>query len=309
MTAVPTAHFLFTTKRTNMDGNATLHASKRLAVFVLLLTICFWLADSSTSLAAGVWTNEPAGANVVTDWGWPTLTGSGWHDEGGSTGVASDGTAPLSPSSVLQQTFNTGMPAGISPGNNWFAFPQPAKEVYIGFWWKANAGFENHPVLTKILFLSDTNGNPIFFYMAGAGPSVRIGMQYQNSDIDNSHISGFPGVPGTFDIGGGQSVTLGSWAKLELYVKRSTTPTSRDGIFRYWVNGVLAREFTNMNYRPYDFASVPIVPIWGGTGGSKTKTDYFSYDHIHISLPNGGTTNDQPPGPPNVPTLRSVTVP
>lgn len=292
-----------------MDGNAPLHASKRLAVLLFLVTLCFGLNDTHVSHAAGVWTNEPAGANVVTDWGWPTLTGSGWHDEGGSTSVASDSTAPLSPSSVLQQIFYTGMPAGISPGNDWYAFPQPAKEVYVGFWWKPSAGFENHPVLTKILFLSTTQTNPIFFYMSGTGPSVRIGMQYQNGTIDNSHLSGFPGVIGTFDIGGGQSVQLGAWAKLELYVKRSTTPTSRDGIFRYWVNGVLARDITNMNFESYDFASVPIVPVWGGTGGTKTKTDYFSYDHVHISTPNSGTTSDQPPGPPAVPALRSVTVP
>jgi len=309
MTTRPT-HTLYTTnKKANMDGNSTSQASKRLATFVAVLTLCAGLVGAQQSHAAGVWTNEPVGATVLTDWGWPSLTGSGWHDEGGGTSVASDGTAPLSPSSVLQQTFNTGMPAGISPGNNWYAFPQPAKEVYIGFWWKANAGFENHPVLTKILFLSTTQSNPIFFYMAGAGPSVRIGMQYQNSTIDNGVVAGYPGVVGTIDIGGNQYVTLGSWVKLELYVKRSTTPTSKDGIFRYWVNGVLAREITTMNFETYDFASVPIVPIWGGTGGTKTRTDYFSYDHIHISLPNGGTTNDQPPGPPNVPTLRSVTVP
>lgn len=293
-----------------MDGNATLHASKRLATIVAVLTLTFGLLTAQ-SRAAGVWTNEPAGATVLTDWGWPSLTGSGWHDEGGGTSVASDGTAPLSPSSVLQQTFYTGMPAGISPGNSWYAFPQPTKEVYVGFFWKVNAGFQQHSSnLTKILFLSTTQSNPLFFYMGGPqGSSYQIGMQYQNSTIDNSHISGYPGIIGTFNIGGSQSVTAGAWARIELYVKRSTTASSKDGILRFWVNGALAREFTNMNFEPYDFASVPIVPVWGGVGGTKSQTDYFWYDHIHISSPQGGATTDQPPGPPAAPTLRGVAVP
>lgn len=253
------------------------------------------------------WTNQPSHLGVISDWPFSSLAGNGWADNGGNHLIASDGTAPQSPANVYQQVFYTGMSAGISPAGDSFTFPTPASEAYVGFWWKPSAGFENHPVLTKILFLSDTNGNPIFFYMAGAGPSVQIGMQYQNSDIDNSHISGFPGIPGTFDIGGGQSVTLGQWAKLELYVKRSTTTTSRDGIFRYWVNGVLAREFTNMNFRPYNFAYVPIVPIWGGTSGNKTRTDYFSYDHIRIATNNcpapcsGGGGGSSPPPPPPAP--------
>jgi len=30
----------------------------------------------------------------------------------------------------------------------------------------------------------------------------------------------------------------------------------------------------------YDFA-----PIWGGVGGSKSETDFFWFDHAHISVP------------------------
>ncbi len=50
-----------------MDGNATLHASKRLAVFMSTLALCAGLVSTQESQAAGVWTNEPSGANVVLD--------------------------------------------------------------------------------------------------------------------------------------------------------------------------------------------------------------------------------------------------
>lgn len=277
----------------------------------LLLALATMLGVASPAHAQ--WANQPSGLSVISDWPFSSLAGNGWQDDRGNHLIASDGTAPQSPSNVYQQVFYTGMPAGISPAGDSFTFPAPASEAYVGFWWKPSAGFENHPVLTKILFLSTTQTNPIFFYMSGSGPSVRIGMQYQNGTIDNSHISGFPGTIGTFDIGGGEFVTLGQWAKLELYVKRSTTTTSRDGIFRYWVNGVLAREFTNMNFEPYAFNYIPIAPIWGGTGGTKTRTDTFSYDHIRIASNNcpapcsggsGGGTAPPPPPPlaPNRPT-------
>jgi hypothetical protein len=50
-----------------MDGNSTSQASKRLATIVAVLTFCAGSVGAQHSHAAGVWTNEPAGANVVMD--------------------------------------------------------------------------------------------------------------------------------------------------------------------------------------------------------------------------------------------------
>ena len=293
-----------------MNGNTKLLACRRLAISMALLSI--WLGVSTPlSYGAGVWTNEPASASQITDWGFSTLTGPGWGDEGGSVSIGSDSSAPLSPSTVLQHQFYVGMPAGISPGNTWYLFPQPSPAVYLGFWWKASVGFQQHGSnRTKIVFLSDTGGNPLFFYMGGAqGSSYYIGMQHQNSDICNDHLSGYPGICGTWDIPSGATIYPGQWAKIELYVKKSTTRTSKDGILRYWVNGVLAREFTTMNFGQNLFSSVPIVPIWGGVGGTVTTPGTFSYDHMHVSIPSGGASSDQPPGPPAAPTIKNVTAP
>jgi len=293
-----------------MNGNTRFRACRRLATAVALFSIWFGIA-APLSYGAGVWTNEPAGATPITDWGFPALTGSGWHDEGGHTSIASDSGAPLSPTGVLQHQFYSGMPAGISPGNTWFLFPQTSPEVYLGFWWKASVGFQQHSSgRTKIIFLSDTGGNPLFFYMGGPqGQTYTIGMQHQNSDICNDHLSGYPGICGTWDIPSGAAFTTGQWVKIELYVKRSTTSTSRDGTLKFWVNGVLACSFTTMNFGPNPFSSVPIVPIWGGVGGTKTQTDNFWYDHVHVSFPSGGPSSDQPPGPPAAPSIRNVTAP
>ena len=251
--------------------------------------------------------HEPTGSSVLTDWPFNSLTGSGWGDAGGSHAIVSDGTAPESPSNVYRQTFYTGMPAGISPANDYYQFPGTTREVFLCFWWQASAGYQQHGSnRTKIIFLSDTGGNPLFFYMGGAqnGPPgvYYIGMQHQNSDICNDHLSGFPGICGTWDIASGQTFTAGQWVQLELHARLSTTTTSKDGVLEYWVNGALGRRFTNWNSGQNPFSSVPIVPIWGGVGGTKTQTDYFSYDHMRISVQNcpapcGSPTGDTtPPG-------------
>lgn len=235
---------------------------------------------------SSIWANEPANFKVVSDWGFDSLNGGGWHDEGGAVSIVSDPTAPISKSNVLQQKFFDGMVAGVSPGNNWTVF-QPSREVYLGFYWKANPGFQQNPAnITKIIFLSDTGGNPFFFYMGGAPGSetYTIGMQQQGG-ICNDHLSGFPGICGTWDMGSEERFKPGEWVKIELYVKMSTSESSKDGTLRYWVNGKLGREFTTMNFGQNLLTSVPIVPIWGGVGGVKSGDDYFWYDHIHISIP------------------------
>lgn len=258
---------------------------KRFYIFASLFFLIGW----KQSIASSQWPNEPSGATVITDWQFNSLSGNGWVDNGGNHGIVSDSSAPLSPGNVYQQNFYVGMQAGISPAGDSFLFPSPSREVYLGFWWKASVGFQQHGSnRTKILFLSDTGGNPLFFYMGGAVGSSRysIGMQHQNSDICNGDIAGYPGICGTWDIGSGEMFNLGEWVKIELYVKQSTTTTSQDGILRYWVNGVLARSFTTWNSGQNPFNSVPIVPIWGGVGGIVSTPGTFSYDHIHVSIPN-----------------------
>ena len=62
--------------------------------------------------------NEPSGTTPVMDWGHNALTGGGWYDiyNGYMTSIISDGTAPLSPSNVLQQRFPQGLVGGYGGG-------------------------------------------------------------------------------------------------------------------------------------------------------------------------------------------------
>lgn len=247
----------------------------------------------SLPLPAVAWAacaNEPAGSAVQTDWPFNTFTGSGWTQPNGvgSADIFSDGSAPVSPSNVYRQIFYNGMMAGGSPAELYYNYPTLSREIYVCFRWKASTNFEQHGSgRTKIAFVSDTGGNPLFFYLGGGPPGNvhMVGMQHQGGQC-NGHISGFPGTCGTWDMAGSTYFDGGNWVEVEGFFKMSTTGSSQDGILRFWVNGILQHSYTNWNSNQALYNGTPIVPIWGGVGGVKTQTDTFSYDHWKVSVPN-----------------------
>ena len=78
-------------------------------------------------------------------------------------------------------------------------------------------------------------------------------------------------------------VTLGVWHRIEWYARYSTTASGRDGVVRWWMDGVLAGTYTNVQF-PGDagFAEFQLSPTFGGTGPAKTENDYYWVDHVHV---------------------------
>jgi len=85
-------------------------------------------------------------------------------------------------------------------------------------------------------------------------------------------------------------VNYNAWNRIEAYVHASTTSTSRDGIVRWWVNGQLAGNYTNLNY------GGPVVNEWtwnetwdGNRNGQGATRDWHHWiDHVRVSTPNCG---------------------
>ncbi len=240
-------------------------------------------ASVPTSPSA-LWPNEPPGFVAVNDWGFDTLNGGGWHAEPGDSGIAIDSTAPVSAGTVYEQRYSKGFVGGSSPSNLWTTF-SPTPELYLGFYWKASSDWEGHPTgVNKIIFVSTDHSNPIIITMCGQTQFTAC-LGYQNVGIDNGELAGFPGVTGTIQLYSGVKLVPGNWYRLELHVKRSRTTTSKDGVFQLWVNGQSAIDVRTMNFEEDNFSSIPIVPVWGGVGGVKSRPGYFRYDHIRISVP------------------------
>lgn len=309
---------LTTNKRTIMDGNATLHASKRLATIVAMLTLTFGLSTTQ-SQAAGVWTNEPSGASVVLDCPFNSVSGCGILDVYSSSQITSDSTAPVSKSSVVKSAMPPLNAFGGSQMN--YTLSKPYREMYVGIIWRTNPEFQGRNVCNKMFFMKGPDSHGTFCFGNGApqnGSNPLIWF-HNTGNIDNSHTCALDlGLVCWPNVSAG-TLTVGTWYKIEAYIKASTTNTSRDGIIRWWVNGVLAGNYTNFNYASAGLNEWIWTETWDGCGLygalpcdlSHTNTAEWAHyiDHLHISIPNGAAGVDTPPGPPMAPTIRSVTAP
>jgi hypothetical protein len=83
------------------------------------------------------------------------------------------------------------------------------------------------------------------------------------------------------------TVVPGNWYRIEWYIKLASSSTANDGISRWWVNGALAGNVTNINTgNNVSMSQFEFAPTWGGTGGgSKTQNDSYRFDHVYMSQP------------------------
>ncbi len=298
-----------------MDGNATLHASNRLAVFVSALALCAGLVSTQESQAAGVWTNEPSGAKVLLDCGFDTPTcGGQLFDPYGTAGrtltVEQDSNAPLSRLNVVRSTEDYRVGSGGTELH--YIAPSSIKEIYVGFWWRTNPEFTGNLVnANKTFFIRGTQGgqNGVFYLRSNPGQSKFL---YWSTQLpyNLNQCFGAPDQDHCYPNVSTTAINPGTWYKVEVYMRASTCPTCRDGAVRWWINGILNGHYSN-------FAYGPLVNEWvwsetwdgAGNGMGFTSNPAHFIDHLHISAPDGSTSTDVPSGAPASPTIRSVTVP
>lgn len=258
-----------------------------------------WIAFAVAAFGANwssyavTWPNEPAGSDLITDWGISSaLLPAGWASRVSPITVVSDPTAPSGDGKVGQITYPVGWQAGAAPNTYYYSFGA-RREVFVGFYWKASDPWqqETGSKTSKIDFFMANRGC-MFSGLHGpqGGPYLYVtGMEFVG--IDNNHLPGTAGEIGHRTIYPNvitTPLTLGTWHRIEKYVKFSTTSTSRDGIYRVWIDGVLNVNHEKVNYdTEYPFLEFQISPTWGGTNNTKTQTDYYWFDALHVSQPHG----------------------
>ena len=90
------------------------------------------------------WANKPANTNVILDYDFnkTTLASVGIFDAYGSSIAATDGTAPVSPSSCIKSRIEAGSNAGGMQLNYVF---NTSSDMFVGISWRTNATFEGRP--------------------------------------------------------------------------------------------------------------------------------------------------------------------
>jgi uncharacterized protein YjdB len=224
--------------------------------------------------SGGAWPDEPAGLTTVTDQPWDGLTTLGWnsiYNDAGLATIVNDPSAPFSPSNVIQYKYPTGFQSGAAPATEYASIPG-LKRVFVGIWWKVSNPWQGNPTnVNKIQYLFTNSMGSMFMCMYGTpgGPyELRVFPQFTTSQ-DVWLTPNVKNVP----------VTLGAWHRIEWMVDYSGA-TSR---IQWWMDGQLIGDYSGVPLPTEALIEYHLAPVWGGTLGTKTETDYYWYDHTRIS--------------------------
>jgi hypothetical protein len=224
-----------------------------------------------------LWPNEPAGLTPMSDGPFNPSERDRWKGEGSGRSLATDSTAPLS-SCALVFTYPVGFQSGGAPGVEFLSLPAPTKEAFVGLWWKPSDSWQTHPSgVNKIAFLFPATSSVGSTYIMMFHDGTQYTIQTETTFLNDTRRFEPTAVA--------TPVVLGKWHRIEWYVKYSTTRASRDGVTRWWLDGVLQGEYKDLQM-PGDagFIEFTIRPVWGGAEGNfKAQTDSYRYGPIHIS--------------------------
>ena len=268
-----------------------------------------------SSPALAQWTNEPAGFTSMLDCPFntkptPQATVCNIQNSYNVGTITTDSTAPLSPSNV----YKSSLAAGASSGGTQLSWVTPGgtvyNEMYVGLMWRTNPQFEGRLVGNKLFFVRGPGMNGVFLFgadrLTNGSNSMIFG--HNTGGLDNTHTCSNGGLLCFPNVGPG-TLTVGVWTKLEAYIKSSTTATSRDGIVRWWVNGVLAGNYINMNYGWSGLNDWTWSETWDGYVNPVPTVEWAHFlDQLHISVRSGGGVQDNPPGASGTVTGVTVTV-
>ena len=238
------------------------------------------IAVTVSNALGGAWPNEPAAFGVVNDQPWNLLTGNGWNYLRRTSSkddlITADATVPFSPVNDLKIIFTTDMPPDSEPSVHWMAVPN-LKEVYTAWWMKVSPNWTCSPAgCGKITFLFGAGpGNNVYTGLfnpdIGQGPPFRVGLKPQWRGYD---LNFYPNVTTTL-------ILPGEWHRIEFYFKWETTPgVSGDGIFRWWVDGVLNGDYANIRYPADRFVEFQYAPT---LQNPPLAEQYMYIDHTYVS--------------------------
>lgn len=220
------------------------------------------------------WPNQPSGFQVVTDQPWDLLNSLGWGQvyNTGLMTTSADLTAPQSAPSVLQFMYPSGFNGGQAPATAYRGLTT-SDRVYVGMWWRANPEWEGHPTnVNKLQYLFTNSQGSVFMALYGgvSGPyELRVFPQFNTSQ----DVWLRPNVNSL-------AITPGDWYRIEWLVEYTGAGRGR---IRWWVNGTLLGDHGDLPFPSERLAEYKLAPVWGGSGGVKSRTDYFWFDHVRVA--------------------------
>ncbi len=307
--------------------------------YILAIIICLVALPAHAQFA-----NQPAGSFIAADCSMVDhlCTGSvfrgTFYDLYNNLALVSDFSDPASPPSMRDavlpytgpcgtlgppSTVATFLDCAVGGGQIGWYNSSATTELYVGITFKIDATYGCSLVGTsKFLFVrgyENTGGLPISngaFIFAGCGDQKEIRWAPNTSGVNNPGVCGGDALGGTcFPNRSAGTFTRGQAFTFEACIKSSSTPTAGDGIVRWWINGVEAGRYTNINTGRVTNETVWQM-TWDGYGNGQgfTAATHQYMGHMRMALPpaggcspGGSGTIDNPAGPPGTTTV-TVTV-
>jgi hypothetical protein len=240
------------------------------------------------------WPNEPPWLSEFDNQPWDNLTGAqpwgawtepwSWQTRASSMdpSIVEDPTAPFSPLNVLQMIFTPDMGYGREPSVHWIALP-PTTEIYTGWWLKLSPNWtcalNEWCTHVTYLFAQNEDGQVYtgLFHPSGdqAGPPYRVGANTEWAPYNTNRL--LPNVDTTW-------VNADEWHRIEFFYRWETSPDAGDGIIRWWVDGVLNGNYTDVHYpQTRGFIEFQLAP----TFGTPLETQYMFVDHTYLKTASG----------------------
>lgn len=222
---------------------------------------------------SGDWPHEPAGLTRISDQPWDALSLTGWILQFGTALIGLDPAAPRSPPNVLTIIYPIGFVGGSAPGTEMLPLPM-LHQVFVGTWWKVSDPWQGHPSNSnKVQYLFSNGDGSMAMIMYGhpGGPyEMRVFPDWHGAWL-TPNVANIP-------------VTLGQWHQIEWLVEYGPTQDPPSGRVRWWMDGQLLGDWSNVRLSSLPLAAYKVAPVWGGAEPElKTEIDYYWYDHTYIS--------------------------
>lgn len=229
------------------------------------------VADSASggggSAPPALYPNRPAGMGLLTQWDGTSRTNSGWQlssDWNNHVSVRSDASNPLGTGSVLRVDFFQGSNVGpIGTINTWSGGPY--NELYFMYRVYIDPNWD------------ESSGQKLFYWGSGGFVTAHYITRESDRTLNVQDNLGLPTTMSSSDFWAG---ARGTWVNLEVYAKKSSSPTAADGVLRIYRNGVLRGQnaaarfpnsfqgmewymYRNANHTRNEYFLIGEMSVWG----------------------------------------------
>jgi len=218
--------------------------------------------------------HEPAGFRAATDQPWRALQGEGWgylrrtsskHDD-----ICVD--SSVTNATALRIVFTPDMRPNTEPSVHWILLPH-VRSVYAAWHVELSLNWTSSPAGGgKISFLHTPTAQVYTGFFGSSAPhhvSVNTEWPPYGQKIWDPNVTTTP-------------ITYGQWYRIEWYMQWESAPGAGDGVMRWWVNGTLNGEYSNVHYPVGGFSQFEFAPT---LQNPPPQEQYMYVGHTYVSIP------------------------